>query len=82
MRSSKEDGKAFVVVRNIRRSMRLNHPSDYVRKLRQLGELALLTGKPLESFYDVPDIEHNEASRMEFEKAYWGTDVELRREGH
>jgi hypothetical protein len=60
----------------------MNYPSDYVRKIRQLGELALLMGKPLESFYEVPDIEHDEASRMEFEKAYWGTAVELRREGH
>jgi len=54
--------------------------SDEIRKLRRLGEQAALTGKP--SFDDIPDISHDEEERAEFEKAYWGTAVELRNEGH
>jgi len=53
---------------------------DDVRKLRQLGEQAALTGK--QSFDEIPNIDHSEEARAEYEKAYLGTDVELRREGH
>ena len=52
---------------------------DDVRKLRQLGEEAALTGTP--SFDDIPGIEPSEEARAEYEKAYRGTDAELRREG-
>jgi hypothetical protein len=56
-----------------------------IRKLKELGELAALDGCPrerlTESFYAIPDIEHSEEARAEYEKAYRGTDVELRHEG-
>jgi len=50
--------------------------------LRQLGELDAIAGKPISAFNDIPNIDHSEEARAEFEKAYWGTDVELRHEGH
>lgn len=50
--------------------------------LRELGERDALAGKPIESFDDIRDISHCEEARAEYEKAYRGTDVELRREGH
>jgi len=56
-------------------------PPDEARKLRRLGEQAALTGEP--SFDDIPNIDHtDEEARAEFEKAYRGTDAELRRERH
>ena len=57
-----------------------------MRKLRKLGESAALAGCPIEklseAFYAIPDIAHTEAEREQYERAYWGTDVELRQEGH
>jgi hypothetical protein len=43
---------------------------DDVRKLRQLGEEAALTGTP--SFDDIPGIEHSEEARAEYEKVLSG----------
>jgi hypothetical protein len=61
-----------------------NHdaPPMDTRKLRELGERDALAGKPKEAFYAIPDIEHSEAAREQYEIGYWGTDVELRQEGH
>lgn len=53
-----------------------------IRKLRALGEHDAVVGKPIAGFYDIPDIEHSEEARAEYEKAYWGTVAELGREGH
>jgi hypothetical protein len=53
-----------------------------VRTLMQLGERDAVLGKPIGSFYAIPDIDHSEEARMEYEKAYWGTLAELSREGH
>jgi hypothetical protein len=82
MRRSKEDGKAFVIVRNMKWSIRMNYPSDYVHKIRQPGERDAVLGKSIEAFYEIPDISHDEASRVEYERAYRGTAAELTREGH
>jgi hypothetical protein len=43
---------------------------DDVRKLRQLGEQAALTGTPF--FDDIPGIEHSEEARAEYEKGLSG----------
>ena len=51
-------------------------------KLRALCENDTVVGKPIEAFYDIPDIEHNDEARAEYAKAYWGTVAELAREGH
>jgi hypothetical protein len=51
------------------------------RKLREQGESDALVGAPIESFYDIPGINHSDAERKEYEKAYRSTDAELRREG-
>jgi len=51
-------------------------------RLRQLGEIDALAGKSIEAFYDIPDIEHSDEARAEYEKGWWGTAVELRHEGH
>ena len=49
--------------------------------LKQIAEQDALAGKPISSFYDIPDIDHNEEARAQYEKAWRGTEAELRREG-
>ena len=51
-------------------------------RLRRQGELDALAGRPIESFFKIPDIDHTEEERKQYEMAYRGTDAELRREGH
>jgi len=57
-------------------------PVNVRTPLMQLGERDAVLGKPIGSFYAIPDIDHSEEARMEYEKAYWGTLAELSREGH
>ena len=52
-----------------------------IRKLRELGERDALAGVPMEFFYDIPDIDHSEAAREQYEIGYRATNAELRREG-
>lgn len=52
------------------------------RKLRELGERDAIDGKTIEAFYVIPNIEHSEAAREQYEIGYRATLAELRREGH
>jgi len=56
--------------------------NDALSKLREFGERDAVLGKPMECFYEIPDVSHDEESRREYEKAYRGTAAELTREGH
>lgn len=52
------------------------------RKLRELGERDALADKPKEAFYDIPNIDHSEVAREQYEIGHRATAVERRREGH
>ena len=52
------------------------------RKLMALGERDALAGKPVEAFYDIPDIDHSGKAREQYERGHYSTCVELDREGH
>jgi hypothetical protein len=51
------------------------------RKLRELGERDALADKPIEAFYDIPNIEYSEVAREQYEIGHRATAAELRREG-
>jgi hypothetical protein len=53
-----------------------------IRNLRRFGELDTLADKPMASFYDIPNIDHSEAAREQYEVGYRATVAELRQEGH
>jgi len=52
------------------------------KTLKEIAEWDAVLGLPISFFCDIPNIEHSEENRAEYEKAWWGTAIELRNEGH
>jgi hypothetical protein len=51
------------------------------RKLRELGERDALADKPKDAFYDIPNIDHSEAAREQYEIGHRATVAETETRG-